>query len=143
MKIYLLYSALLIALFAAGCATTTEPWQQKANNPARHAARVKIVMYDPSPRDKRERIDVITDSRTIQRRFKEIALLTCEGALHEEPEMTEANIYRARMLGADAVIIESAHGYQQGGPIIWGPRGGFGGGSSGRAVFRATAVVYE
>ena|SRR5437762_5722227 len=106
MKIYLLCSTLLIALFAASCATTEpEPWQQEANNPPKHAARVKIVMYDSSPRDKRERINVITDSRTIQRRFKEIALLTCEGALHEEPEMTEANIYRARMLCTDAVII--------------------------------------
>ena len=142
MKTSRLYSLFLISLFAAGC-TTPEPWQQKANNPPEHAGRVKIVMYDTSPRGKRERIDVITDNRTIQKPFKAIALLTCEGALAEEAVMTEANIYRARMMGADAVVIENAFGYQQGGAIIWGPRGGFGGGSSGRAVFRATAVVYE
>ena len=71
----------------------------------------------------------------IQKQYKEIALLTCDGTVNEELVMTEAIIYRARMIGADAVLILQRNNYQEGvGPL---------GGGATRSVYRAKAVVYE
>jgi hypothetical protein len=132
-----LLATLLVTLLVAGCATTRSP--QRAERPPEHAARVKMVIYDSSPRSKLDHIGVFDQTQPITKPHKNIALLTCEGAPHEEPEMTEAIIYRARMLGADAVIILPINSYQQGGAFF----GGSGGGGDGRCVFRGEAVVYK
>lgn len=129
-----LFAAFLITLLVAGCATTPG-----ADQPPKHAKRVKLVVYDSSPRSKLDHIDVFDQTQPITKPHKNIALLTCEGAAHEEPEMTEAIIYRARMLGADGVIILPINSYQQGDLFIRGS----GGGGGGRCVFRGEAVVYR
>jgi len=69
------------------------------------------------------------------RPFKVIALLTCEGARDEEAVMTNAIHYRAKLMGADAVIagaVSAQDDYNQ----ASGHRGS-------RRVYRARAVVYE
>src|SRR5258707_3647873 len=96
-------AVLLITLVVAGCATTTS--QKTLEKPPQHAARVKILMYDGSPRTKSDHFEVFSEIHLVQKPYKEIALLTCDGTVNEESVMTEAIIYRARMLGADAVII--------------------------------------
>jgi len=65
-------------------------------------------------------------ARKVEQPSKDIALLTCEGLPHEEPEMTEAIIYRAKLMGANAVV------------MLEPSRSGWGD----RRVFRAKAIVY-
>lgn len=98
-------------------------------------------MYDPTPRPKTTRLDIY-DTKPPTRPHHVIALLTCEGAPKEEAAMTMAIMYRARMMGADAIMRADTSFTQEGGGIIVGPRGGFGGGSNTRCVFRARAIVY-
>jgi hypothetical protein len=66
-----------------------------------------------------------------------IAQMTCEGAYHEEVVMTEAMIYEAKKLGADAMVrlpaIQASTGH--------GSALGFDQGS--RCLFRANAIVFE
>jgi hypothetical protein len=84
-------------------------------------------MYDSSPRVSSDHVDVFDEGQTIQRPYKEIALLNCEGTRAEEAAMTGAIIYRAQMIGANAVIILPP--FHSG----WGDR----------RVYRAKAVIYE
>jgi hypothetical protein len=139
MKTQKLFVSLVLALVASGCATT--PQQQGVEAPPKHANRVQVAIYDSSPRPKTAQLDVY-DTKLPQRPYKAIALLTCEGAPKEEAVMTTAIFYRARMLGADAVMSEPTSFTQEGGGFILGSNGGFGGGTSTRCVFRAIAIVY-
>ena len=119
------FAAFLITLLVAGCATT--PSQQRADQPPKHAKRVQIGMYDASPRGKSDHVDVYDETHPLLKPHNDIALVTCEGTPSEESPMIEAIIYRARMLGANAVI------------ILPPSRSGWGD----RRVFRAKAVVYR
>jgi len=84
-------------------------------------------MYVQSTWEKSDKVDVFDDPKSVQKPYKEIALLNCEGTPKEEAPMTAAIIYRARMLGANAII------------ILPPSRSGWGD----RRVFRAKAIVYE
>jgi hypothetical protein len=128
MKIYQLCSPLFIALLAAGCAS--ERSHQKAEGAPQHAGRVQVLQYDATPRNKSDQLDTYEETKSIQSPYKEIALLTCEGACHEEVEMTQAIFYRARMLGANGVI-ELTQGRAT---------NAYG---SHRCVFRYKAIIYE
>ncbi len=88
-------------------------------------------MYDSTVWPKQAHIDIFDNERSVQSPYKKIALLTCEGAVHEEPEMTEAIIYRARMLGANAVILmpERLLGQNRFGSV--------------RTIFRGMGIRYE
>jgi hypothetical protein len=134
MQMNRLSTASIVALFVAGCASERSP--QGAQKPPEHADRVQVAMYDSSPRAKLEHIDVFDETQSIQRPHKIIALLTCEGRVDEEGVMTEALIYRARMMGADAVMILPPYVYRD------APRPPYHG-SSTRKVYRAKAAVYE
>jgi hypothetical protein len=139
MKKQILLTALGLALIVAGCATSS---QQDGETPPKHAKRVQVSIYDSTPRPKTTHLDVF-DTKAPERPYKAIALLTCEGAPKEEAAMTTAILYRARMMGADAVMSADAAVTREGGGFIFGPSGGFGGGSNTRCVFRARAIVYE
>lgn len=134
-----LLTLLALALVVAGCATTS---QQEVETPPKHAKRVQVVVYDSTVRSKTSHLDVY-DMKPPQRPYKAIALLTCEGTPKEEAAMTTAILYRARMMGADAVMTANTSFTQEGGGFIMGSHGGFGGGSNTRCVFRARAIVYE
>jgi hypothetical protein len=142
----------LIAAFAvAGCAST--PSQQSHENPPPKANRVQILMYDTTSRSATEHLDVC-GSTPPQRPYKVIALLTCEGAVDQEVVMDTAIYYRARQLGADAVMnagtVTSQNG--SGGIVAVGDARGVAaqavfnsmglGGRSTRCVFRDNAIVY-
>jgi hypothetical protein len=118
---------LVVVLSVAGCAT--RPSEQNAK-PPKHANRVKLLMYDSSPRNVLEHIDVFDGTHPIQRPCRDIALLTCEGRPNEELVATEALIYRARMMGADAVLILPWYKYQKNLSAVG-------------TMFRAKAMVYE
>ena len=118
-------SLFLVALLGAGC--ETQPSNPSGEKQPKHAASVKIAIYDSSPREKSGFVKVFDDPKSIQKPYKEIALLNCEGTPKEEAPMTEAIIYRARILGANAII------------ILPPSRSGWGD----RRVFRAKAIVFE
>jgi hypothetical protein len=112
--------------FLVGCANKAE--QIHGENKPRHAERVQIAVYDESAaKSPTEKLEIFDETSPIQRKHKDVALLTCEGTPREESEMTTAIIYRARKLGADALI------------ILQPARSGWGD----RRVFRAKAVIYE
>jgi hypothetical protein len=138
MRIHLLAS-LALPLALIGCST---PLPEGAEKPPEHARRVQVAIYDSTSRPKTTHLDVY-DTQLPQRPYKEIALLTCEGEPQEEAAMTTAILYRARMLGADAVMSAGTAVTQKGGGFIVTPRGGFSGGVDTRCVFRAKAIVYE
>jgi len=133
-------TSLVLALVVAGCGTT--PKEQDTEKPPRHAKRVQVAVYDSTERPKTAHLEVY-DTKPPQRPYKVIALLTCEGAPKEEAAMTTAILYRARMMGADAVMSANTSFTQEGGGFIFGGNGGFGGGVNTRCVFRAKAIVYE
>lgn len=116
---------ILAAALFAGCAT--QPSQPGADKKPRHAGRVQIVMFDTTPRDKVDHIDFFDVTHTVLKPHKDIAILTCEGTPREESPMTEAIIYRSRIMGANAVV------------MLPPSRSGWGD----RRVFRAKAMVYE
>ena len=123
-----LLTLLLALLLIAGCATKQAREEKaKQNYTDKLRQRVQIATYDSSPRGQVERIDIYDETHTISKPHKDIALVTCEGTPSEESPMTEAIIYRAKMIGADAII------------ILPPSRSGWGD----RRVFRAKAVVYE
>jgi hypothetical protein len=129
MKYAVLPLFLIMLALLAGCAATTS--QNAGEKPPRQAKRAKVVMYDSASRPSRDHIDIIEETQRIQKPYKSIALITCEGAAHEETEMTQAIIYRARLLGADAVIMMT-------------PRSaGMNSFDSLRCVFRGEAVLYK
>ena len=97
--------------------------------------RVQFVQYDHTVRPPTKEIEVLDALPT--RKYKVIALITCEGAYHEEVVMTKAINFQARQLGADAVIILNANTAQTGSGSMYGGHVG------GRALFKANAIVFE
>jgi hypothetical protein len=139
MKIQTILTSLALALILTGC--YTPPQQNSADAPPKYAKIVRVAIYDTTTRPATAHLDVY-DTKPPERPYKIIALLTCEGVPKGETAMTAAIFYRARMMGADAVMSADTSFTQEGGGFIIGPSGGFGGGSKTRCVFRARAIVY-
>ena len=126
MKIQNLLMSLTLALVVTGCVTTTP--QQGSEAIPRHAKRVQVALYGSTPRPSTTSLDVYDASPA--RPYKEIALLTCDGENSEEGVMTQAILWRARKIGADAVVRlqpDTRHG-------------GFG--IPNGKIYRYTAIVY-
>jgi hypothetical protein len=120
------YPMLFLLAVVCGCHSTPKNPQPRVLEP-RHAQRVKLVMYSTSYATNRTgTVEFFDVTRKLEQPCKDIALLTCEGLPHEEAEMTEAIIYRAKLMGANAVV------------MLEPSRSGWGD----RRVFRAKAVVW-
>ncbi len=121
------FPMLLLLAAVCSCHSGSQNPQPRVIEP-RHAQRVKLVMYSTSYlTNQTGTVEFFDVTRKLEQPCKDIALLTCEGLPHEEPEMTEAIIYRAKLIGANAVV------------MLEPSRSGWGD----RRVFRAKAVVYE
>src|SRR3954471_2262619 len=127
MKRTLVKLLLLSALVVPGCSTT-----EKADAPPKHMKRVQFVEYDKTVRPMTTGLEVFVSPPA--RKHKVIALITCEGAYHEEVVMTKAIIYKARQLGADAVIQLGISNASTGGGTMYGASHGT------RSVFRFDAI---
>lgn len=123
---------IVLTLFIAGCSSTPKI---KAEKPPKHMDRVEFVAYDSVARPMSPTIEVLEQPPT--RKHKTIALITCEGAYHEEVVMTKAIVFKARQLGADAVVRLGAASARTGGGTIYGAHVG------GRALYRANAIIFE
>lgn len=84
-------------------------------------------------RQPKTQIDVYSDGRKPEKRFKEIFLLSAEGGTNDEAGKYKEFIERAKKVGADGVILSTKEAGSSYGP--------FGGGT--RFFFKGTAVVYE
>jgi hypothetical protein len=142
---------LAAAVVAAGCASTSS--KQTPEKPPPKANRVQVLRYDTTTRPATTQLD-ICGTNAPGRPYKIIAFLTCEGAVDQEVVMTTAIYYRARQLGADAVMNAGAIISQNGsgGVIAVGDARGVAyqaifnsmgvGGRSARCVFQKNAIVY-
>ena len=145
MKSKYLLQSLAAAFIIAGCSSTSS--QQSAEKPPPKAGRVQILMYDTAPRPITTHLD-ICGTNAPQRPYKIIALLTCEGAVNQEVVMTAAIYYRARQIGAEAVMdagtvneeVDTLNVTQ--GIAQQAMMSGLGLGSTARCIFRANAIVY-
>ena len=118
-----------------GC-ETTQP--SNVEKPVKSAGRVKVALYDSSSRNPTRELDVYNSESQIQKPHRIIALLTCEGPAHQEGELVNAINYRARQIGANAVIVLEADRPNEkllfSNPIFQ---------PADSRVFRAQAVVYS
>ncbi|MBI3880958.1 MAG: hypothetical protein HY301_12980 [Verrucomicrobia bacterium] len=124
--------ALATLIVLAGCSSTPT---EKTEKPPDHMKRVQFIAYDNIQRPMTASLEVFTDPPA--RKHKIIALITCEGAYHEEIVMTKAILFKARQLGADAVIKIPESTAKTGSGTLYGFHSG------GRSVFRANAIVFE
>lgn len=125
---------MLAALIVAGCATSS---QNPGEKPVKHAGRVKAAIYNSVERTPTTHLDVYSNPQSVERLHKVIALLTCEGAAHEEGELVNAINYKARQLGAHGVVVIPPDRPNEGLVIAhpWFQ-------PADRRVFRANAIVY-
>jgi hypothetical protein len=70
---------------------------------------VQAVRLDNEIRPVKSGVHVYTSFETVPWRYKEIALIVADdqGNGYSEPQLIEGIIHKARMLGADAVVITS------------------------------------
>jgi hypothetical protein len=123
-----LLTVIVSGLILAGCASNPDP-------PPKHMDRIKVLMYDSTRRAMTPRVELYDD--TPPKQNKVIALITCEGSYREEIVMKEAIIYKARQLGAEAVVWKDFDKATAGGGSMYGFSAG------GRRLFRGEAVVFE
>jgi hypothetical protein len=69
---------------------------------------VKTALYDTAARAVTTRLDVFQPGEKPSRPFHVIALLTAEGAAHDEAECVQGMVIRARQIGADGLAILEA-----------------------------------
>jgi hypothetical protein len=118
----------ITALIATGCSTTDK-------DAPKHMSRVQCVEYDSTKRPAKTSIEVFDQPPA--RKYKVIALITCEGAYHEEVVMNKAILYKAKQLGADAIIQLGTSSATTGSGSMYGGHHGT------RSIFRANAIVFE
>lgn len=123
----IVFTALLI-LLPIGCATAPD-------GPPSKMGRVKVLPYDSVSRAMTPSLEIF--SKSPEKPHKIIALITCEGAYHEEVIMMKAIHYKARQLGADGVIQLNHFAATTGSGSMYGGQVG------GRSLFRAEAFVYD
>lgn len=105
-----------------GCSSMPQIASEK---PPKHAKRVQVALFDSAARPPTTNLDIFDAANKVKRSHRLVATLTCDGPPSEEGVMINAIAYRARVLGAQAMIIL--------------PQGRF---WTGRRIYRAEAVVY-
>ena len=92
------------------------------------------VAFDGVKREAKTQIDVYMNGKKPEKPYKVIAAFAERDGPEREASRQNSFIAQAKKLGADGIIINSVDS----GGVAYGP---FGGGS--KAMFRATAIVYE
>ena len=115
-----------LILVGAGCRTAYDPALGK---PPEHASRVQVAILSSEPRSVTTAIEVLDAPPS--RPHRQLALITCDGESNEEGVMTQAIIFHARRIGANALIKMPSETR----------RGGFG--IPNGLIFRYTAIVYS
>jgi hypothetical protein len=131
-------AVVLVAAGLAGCAST--PSQNRPEKKPPKADRVQVLRYDTTPRPATTHLDVY-ELAPPEKPHKVIALLTCEGRVDQEVVMSTAILYRARQIGADAVMRADKVTSRR--ESFSFNRYGGGGLSEARCVFTYRALVYD
>lgn len=129
-------------LLFEGCASDAP--QAAVEKPPRFEDKVEVLIYDDTPRPPTAHLDIYEDNKP-ERKYKVIALITCEGAPKDEAPAVTAIFYRARQIGAEAVMgADTVTTEQENSPLLLGRNAwGFAGAGGARCVYRAKAIVYE
>jgi hypothetical protein len=85
---------IIAGLFLAGCASNDPP--------PPHMERVEVLIYDKTPRPRTASVEMFDAPPA--RANKVIAFVTCSGDIRQEVLMKKSICYKARQLGADAVV---------------------------------------
>jgi hypothetical protein len=121
---------LLVVLFGLGCRA---PLPSNPADPApRYASRIKVAQYDLSPRAPNRSLEVFDAPPT--RPHKVIALLSHKAEPNDSAAMMNAIAWRARQLGADAIIVLP--------PQETGIRWNNWGVERGEPIYSANAIVF-
>ncbi len=125
---------ILTTFLFIGCATSP---QDASNRPPKHVGRVKTAAFDTTARQVTTELEVFDETKKLDRPHKVIALLTAEGAANEEGDLVNAMMFKARQLGANAVVMLPPDRPNAGVVFnnILQP--------ADRRVFRGNAVVYK
>jgi hypothetical protein len=124
----------LLALLA-GCAS--DPATSVIGKAPDKAGRVQIAMYDATPRQPSQTMDIYDAGKPVERPHKSLAKLTCEGDASEEGIMLNAIAWQTRRLGAQALeVLEPEYPNGRGPTLPFAP-------STTRRVFRANALIYQ
>ena len=116
-----------------GCKSTNY-----TERPPRYGTSVQVVAYDSTPRKVNPDFQVFAREADVPQPFKIIAMVCRNAKPQDQGLMMQAISWRAKQLGADAMIVlpPEATGYS------WGMAGNFAGGGPNQPIYRAHAVVY-
>ena len=93
---------LLVTLAVAGC----HSYNVNSNWPVRYASGVQVTPYTSSPHSRLTTIEVFDNSSQVTRPYHRLARLSRGGHRSDKGRITNALIWRARQMGADAIILE-------------------------------------
>jgi len=102
MKLFVPLVVLVLSL-CPGCSTT--PSGNPADPAPKYAGRINVARYDVTPRVPSTAFEVFTRADEVQQPYKIIALLSHESKPKDSGLMINAIAWRARQLGADAMIL--------------------------------------
>jgi hypothetical protein len=128
MKIAILLSTLLLLV---GCSST--PVSTSGDPPVRYARYVQVATFDFSPRSATAKLDILQTPPT--RKNHVIAELTIDGSAENEGKLINALAWKARQLGADALVVLTPVG-QRNYDALGIPE-------ETHWIFRANAIVFD
>ena len=102
MKILCVLSVLCVLI--TGCQEYTVNSKTGERVP-RYAGRIQVALYDQTTRPENPNFEVFARPEDVKRPYKIIALLAHEANPEDEAMMMNAIAYRAKKLGADAMIV--------------------------------------
>lgn len=91
---------LLFTTLLTSCSSTPDP-----NGPPRYADRLKIAVFDATPRAATSSVDVFDETTKVTRPYKIIAQLGRNAKPTDSSLIINAIAWRARQMGADAIIL--------------------------------------
>jgi hypothetical protein len=122
---------LSILLLIIGCSST--PVSTSGETPVRYARYVQVATFDSSPRSATTKLDIL-QTPPIKKNHV-IAELTIDGSAENEGKLINALAWKARQLGADAMVVLNPVG-QRNYDALGIPE-------ETHWIFRADAIVYD
>ena len=136
--IHAVLAATLIVL--TGC----HSYDVNGTAPVRYASGVQVIMLDRTKRDPSPTIETFESAADVKRPYHAIAILSREGYLRDGQMIVNAILWRARMAGANGVILLGVgSGNTDPGFIIGNGNGLIGRGSNTESLFSARAIVFD
>ena len=120
-------------MLLTGCATPPAQVANSNDPPVRYARYVQVATFDATPRPATTKLNVLQDAPT--QKFHPIAQLTIDGESENEGKLINALAWKARQLGADALLMLPPVGQRK--------YSGFGVPEGTHWAYRAQAIVFD